>query len=298
LFSVSSLDSSYYIAKVDEVSVIGDSGEILYSFDVQGYQILNNKYDVGFSSSSSSLSATKFTLRSSQTNSSIPLSSGSKISVKLLVAKEGDSEDVYFSGNGQIYSSKSYATITKISVASGFRGPAGNIIGNLAVFVGNQPPTNNVFFASYSFLAPKEGERISIRYNLNRLILDATNGVENVRPIAADVLVKEAAEILVDISGQILINDNQLQNSDFIVQNAADEISKILSTNILGPTVDYSDIISAAARVSGVDSVNISLFNVSGSTGRKSFIRALDNQTINPGNIFLEAVSRKDFRIS
>lgn len=298
LFSVSSLDSSYYIARVDEVSVIGDSGEILYSFDVQGYQILNNKYDVGFSSSSSSLSATKFTLLSNGANSGASLSSGSKISVKLLVAKEGDSEDVYFSGNGQIYSSKSYATITKISVASGFRGPAGNIIGNLSVFVGNQPPTNNVFFASYSFLAPKEGERISIRYNLNRLILDATNGVESVRPIAADVLVKEAAEILVDISGQILINDNQLQNSDFIVQNAADEISKILSTNILGPTVDYSDIISAAARVSGVDSVNISLFNVSGSTGRKSFIRALDNQTINPGNIFLEAVSRKDFRIS
>jgi hypothetical protein len=130
------------------------------------------------------------------------------------------------------------------------------------------------------------------------LILDATNGVENVRPIAADVLVKEASELLVDISGQILINDNQIQNTDFIIQNAADEISKALSTNILGPTVDYSDIISAAAKVSGVDSVNISLFNISGSTGRKSFIRALDNQTINPGNIFLEAVSRKDFRIS
>ena len=111
-------------------------------------------------------------------------------------------------------------------------------------------------------------------------------------------MIKEAAEILVDVSGQILINDNQIQNTDFIVQNAADEISKALSTNVLGATVDYSDIISAAARVSGVDSVNISLFNVSGTTGRKSFIRALDNQTINPGNIFLEAVSRKDFRIS
>ena len=82
------------------------------------------------------------------------------------------------------------------------------------------------------------------------------------------------------------------------MQDAADQISKMLSTIILGPTIDYSDIISAAAKVSGVDSVNISLFNVSGSTGRKSFIRALDNQTINPGNIFLEAISRKDFRIS
>lgn len=298
LFSLSALDSSYYVARVDEVLVIGDSGETLSSFDILGYQLLNNKYDVGYSSSSSSLSNTKFTLLSNEANSAISLSSGSKISVKVLIAKENDSEDVYFSNNGQIYSSKTYATLTKISVSSGFRGSAGNIIGNLGLFVGNQPPTNNVFYTDYSFLAPKEGERISIRYNLNRLILDATNGVESVRPIAADVLIKEAAEILVDVSGQILINDNQIQNTDFIVQNAADEISKALSTNVLGATVDYSDIISAAARVSGVDSVNISLFNVSGTTGRKSFIRALDNQTINPGNIFLEAVSRKDFRIS
>lgn len=298
LFSVSSLDSSYYIARIDEVFVVGDSGEKLNSFDILGYQVLNNKYDVEFSSSSSSLTSTKFTLVSNETNLAISLSSGSKISVKVLIAKEGDVEDVYFPTNGQIYSSKTYATITKLAVSSGFRGSAGNIIGNLGIFIGNQPPTNNVFSVDYNFLAPKEGERISIRYNLNRLILDATNGVENVRPISADVLVKEAAEILVDVSGQILINDNQIQNTEFIIQNAADEISKALSTNTLGPTVDYSDIISAVAKVSGVDSVNISLFNVSGSTGRKSFIRALDNQTINPGNIFLEAVSRKDFRIS
>lgn len=298
LFSVSSLDSSYYIARIDEVFVVGDSGENLNSFDILGYQVLNNKYDVEFSSSSSSLTSTKFTLVSNEKNLAISLSSGSKISVKVLIAKEGDVEDVYFPTNGQIYSSKTYATITKLAVSSGFRGSAGNIIGNLGIFIGNQPPTNNVFSVDYNFLAPKEGERISIRYNLNRLILDATNGVENVRPISADVLVKEAAEILVDVSGQILINDNQIQNTEFIIQNAADEISKALSTNTLGPTVDYSDIISAVAKVSGVDSVNISLFNVSGSTGRKSFIRALDNQTINPGNIFLEAVSRKDFRIS
>jgi hypothetical protein len=111
-------------------------------------------------------------------------------------------------------------------------------------------------------------------------------------------LIKEAAEIIVDVSGQILISDNQIQNTDFILQNATDEISNLLSTNSLGSTIDYSDIISVVSRVSGVDSVNISLFNISGNTGRKSFIRALDNQTINPGNIFLEAVMRKDFKIS
>ncbi len=298
LYSKLTISASQYIARVDEVYTINDAGEKVYSFDILGYKILKNLYDLRFSIQDSSLLNTKFVLPSSASNLAIPLSSGTKIVVSMLAAFESDSEDIYFSGNGRIYSSKSYGFISKINVTSGFRGTAGNIIGNAAIFVSNQPSTGTVFFSDYKFLSPKEGERITIRYNLNRLLIDATVGIEKVRPISADVLIKAAAEILVDVSGQILINDDQIQNADFIVQNAADEISKILSTNSLGPTIDYSDIITAVGKVSGVDSINISAFNISGSTGRKSFIRALDNQTINPGNIFLEVVSRKDFRIS
>jgi hypothetical protein len=298
LFNISSLDSSYYIARIDEAYIIDDFGQKIFSFDILGYNIFNSKYDITFSSSNSSLSSTKVTFPSTQNNLSASLSSGSKIVINLLIAKDGDSEEIYFSTNGRAYSSKSYGFISRIGVSSGFRGSAGNIIGNLAVFSSNQPATNTVFYSDYKFMAPKEGERITVRYNINRLLIDATNSVESVRPISADVLVKAASEILVDVSGQILVNENQTQNTSFIVQNAADEISKVLSTNSLGPTIDYSDIISAVSRVSGVDSINISLFNTSGNTGRKSFIRALDNQTINPGNIFLEAVTRKDFRIS
>lgn len=298
LYSKSSLDSNYFVARIDEVYIINDSGEKTDHFDILGYKLYNNEYDLRFSTKDTSISRLSFILPSSSNNLSVSLSSGSRIVVSILSAKDNDSEDMYFAGNGKIYSSKSYGVLSKIGVTSGFRSSAGNIVGNLAVFVGNQPPAGSIFFSDYKFLSPKEGERISIRYNINRLLIDATSRIESVRPIAADVLIKEAAEILVDVTGQILINDNQIQNTDFIIQNAADEISKILSTNSLGPTIDYSDIITAVGRASGVDSINISGFNVSGSTGRKSFIRALDNQTINPGNIFLEAVSRKDFRIS
>jgi uncharacterized phage protein gp47/JayE len=298
LFDKNSLDSSYYIARIDEVYLTNDAGENISSFDILGYEILNNQYDIRVSKINSLLTNTKFTLPATNNNLNISLSSGSKIIINLLVAKENDAEEIYYSTNGRAYSAKSYAFISKISVSSGFRGTAGNIIGNLVAYVGNQPLANTIYYSNYSFLAPKEGERITIRYNINRLILDATNSIESVRPISADVLVKEASEILVDVSGQVLINELQSQNTEFITQNAADEISRVLSTNTLGSTVDYSDIISAVSRVSGVDSINISLFNVSGSTGRKSFIKALDNQTINPGNIFLEAVARKDFKIS
>lgn len=298
LYSKTTLDSNYYVARIDEVCVINDSGEKTDSFDILGYKLFNNEYDLRFAKKDTSISRLKFVLPSSAENLAISLSSGSKIMVTALISKDNDSEDVYFSGNGKIYSSKSYGILSKLSVTSGFRSAAGNIVGNLAIFLGNQPPAGSVFFSDYKFLSPKEGERISIRYNVNRLLIDATSGIESVRPIAADVLIKAAAEILVDVTGQILINDNQIQNTEFIIQNAADEISKVLSTNSLGPTIDYSDIITAIGRVSGIDSINISGFNISGETGRKSFIRALDNQTINPGSISLEAVSRKDFRIS
>lgn len=298
LFEITSIDSTYYVARLDEAYLINDSGQKISEFDIIGYNLLENKYDVTFSSKNSSLTNTKFTLPATNNNLNTSLSSGAKIKISVLVAKDGDFEEIYFATNNRAYSSKSYGFISKINVSSGFRGASGNIIGNLAVYSYSQPSTNTTFYTDYNFLAPKEGERISIRYNINRLMIDATTAVETVRPISADVLIKEASEILVDVSGQILINDNQIQNTDFILQNSIDEVSRLLSTNSLGPTVDYSDIISVVSRVSGVDSVNISLFNISGNTGRKSFIRALDNQTINPGNIFLEAIARKDFKLS
>jgi len=298
LFEKNTLDSNYYIARIDDVSVINDSRQVTSTFDIIGYNLFQNKYDLNFSSKNSSLTNLKFSLPSTPNNLSISLSSGTKIVVSCLIAKNNDFEEIYFQTNDRAYSSRSYGFISKINVSSGFRGASGNIIGNLAVYSYNQPSTNTVFYSDYNFLAPKEGERISIRYNINRLLIDATNAIESVRPVSADVLIKEAAEIIVDVSGQILISDNQIQNTDFILQNATDEISNLLSTNSLGSTIDYSDIISVVSRVSGVDSVNISLFNISGNTGRKSFIRALDNQTINPGNIFLEAVARKDFKLS
>jgi len=72
----------------------------------------------------------------------------------------------------------------------------------------------------------------------------------------------------------------------------------MLNTLILSSVIDYSDIISAAAGVTGVDSVDISLFNISGESGRKSFVKSLDNQTISPGSVLFSAITREQFRVS
>ena len=109
---------------------------------------------------------------------------------------------------------------------------------------------------------------------------------------------KEAEDLTVDVEGMLLINEEALGEADKIVENVINSVTNIINTSSLGSIVDYSDIIAVAAGESGVDSVNISLFNESGKTGRKAFIKALDNQTISPGTVIFEATSRNKFRIN
>jgi uncharacterized phage protein gp47/JayE len=162
----------------------------------------------------------------------------------------------------------------------------------------NQPNVGLSYFANYNFKAPVEGERITIRYNLNRLISSVTANLENVRSITADVLVKESPVLLIDVRGEIIINDDLIDETGTIIENVSNSVVNLLNSSTLGTTVDYSDIINAVTTINGVDSANISRFNESGNLGRKSFIKALDNQSIAAGEISFRAVSRKDFKIT
>ena len=207
-------------------------------------------------------------------------------------------EELYYSNSGSRATENRFGRIDRISVTSGFRSSTGNLIGMVDVRPANQPGTGETYFVDYEFLSPKEGERITVSYNVNGLIINATTEIESVRPVTADVLIKEAEEITVDVTGTLLINDDALKEAGTIVQNVSNTVTSLLSAAKLGPVIDYSDIISAAAAITGVDSVNISLFNETGKTGRKAFIKALDNQTISPGAVTFEVISRNKFRIS
>jgi hypothetical protein len=226
------------------------------------------------------------------------LSSGDKIRVSALVYNTNDFEEIYFRKNEAIVTDKAFARIERVSIPSGFRSASGVLIGSVSITQFNQPASGSVYNASYSFSAPKEGERITVRYNNNVLLPNVTAALELVRSVTADVLAKEAEEILIDVEGQVLVNEDSINNSATIVENVSNEVVNLLNTSKLGPTVDYSDIISAATSVNGVDSINISKFNVSESSGKKSFIKALDNQTISAGTILFESVSRENFRLT
>jgi hypothetical protein len=295
---LTSIPSNMGIARVDKVCLLDSYGEIDKEFNILGYYLNDITYDIGSAQADSDLDNSHFTLPSTSTNSAISISSGDTIRVELLVYNTEGYEELYYSSSELRTTSNRFARIDRVSVSSGFRSVTGNLIGSVEIMMSSQPKSGSTYYVDYDFLAPKEGERITVSYNVNKLIADATVEIERVRPVTADILVKEAEDLTVDVEGMLLINEEALGEADKIVENVINSVTNIINTSSLGSIVDYSDIIAVAAGESGVDSVNISLFNESGKTGRKAFIKALDNQTISPGTVIFEATSRNKFRIN
>jgi len=295
---LTSIPGNVGIARVDHVYTLDSDGEMDEEFDLLGYYLNDITYDIGTGQVDSDLENYEVTLPSTSNNNSISLSSSDVVRVVILVYNSEAYEELYFTDSGHRITDNQFGRIDMISVSSGFRSIAGNLVGSIEVNPISQPGNGNTYYVDYDFLAPKEGERISISYNVNKLITSSTIEIERVRPVTADILIKEAEELTIDVEGTILINDNALGEAGKIVENATNSVSNLLNTSKLGTVVDYSDIIAVVAAENGVDSVNISLFNESDKTGRKAFIRALDNQTISPGTIVFEAVSRNKFRIN
>jgi len=298
LLDVSSIPSNIGIGRIDKVCVLDSNGEEHETFDTLGSELNNIDYSIGLAQEDSSLNNYEVTLPSTPNNTGISISSGDIIRVYVLIYNTDDHEELYFNTSGSRTTNGRFGRIDKVSVSSGFRSSAGNLVGSVFLSSTNQPEAGKTYYVDYNFLAPKEGERITISYNVNKLIIDSTLEAERVRPITADVLVKEAEEILIDVDGTLLINEDSLGDADKIVENVTNSVVSLLSTARLGGIIDYSDVISVAAAERGVDSVNISLFNESDKTGRKPFIKALDNQSISAGTVTFEAVSRNKFRIN
>jgi hypothetical protein len=293
--NLNSIPSSYSIAKIDKLFYV--SGGLTKEIEIHGYGLLDNLYDQNRSSKDTLLSNLEFSIPSHSGNPS-SFNSGDTIKVHCQILNTNEQEDVYARTSGAKITRNTFGRINSISILNGFKNTAGILRGTLEATPFNQPISFTNYNVDYSFSAPKNGERLQVTYNLNRLVIDATQAVESARPITADVLVKEAFSIQVDVSGTILVNDDFLAEADSIEQNVITAITGLLTTNSLGSRVDYSDVSSVAAGVRGVDSVSISLFNRSGETGRKAFIYALENQTIIPGTIIINAVSKDKFRIN
>lgn len=291
--SIPSNVSMARITKVERVRATSnlDVLEVLNTYDLRGYGLRDNSFVKEESIIDSSLSATEIMLPSTPDNlSSIP-SVSDRIRITFHIAVSGDSENVSFSRSGLLHTNKRFALISTIALSSGFTS-APSAAATLTITSLNQPLTRSRYKAFYDYTAPKINERITIRYNYDKLLTDVTLAVENTRPINADVLSKAAVSIPVDITMNVVVTESFKNNTEIVKQNVKDAVTSALNATSLGTVIDGSDLIKEAYGVDGVDRVRILFFNKNGESGSVLSIQASKNEFIEANTVLISIETR------
>ena len=281
------------ISKMERVSTTSglDVLEVLDEYDLRGYGLLNNYFVKEESIVVSSLTATQFKLPSTPDNITNAPQVGDRIRISFHIATSGDFENVIFGRSGILYTNKRFAIIDTIAISSGFTSGA-SAAATLTITSLNQPITRSRYKLFYDYIAPKVNERITVRYNYDRLITDVTFEVENTRPINADVLVKASVNIPVNITINVVVTPSFINNTAIVQQNVQDAVTAALNAQALGTTTDSSDLISAAYTVDGVDRARVLFFNRDGESGSVLSIEANKNEYISANNVTINIESR------
>lgn len=294
--SKTNLSSNIKIARLSKAEKVdantsNDVLSVITAYDVKGYQLKDNSLVKSESIINTSLKNTEIILPSTTTNNSDLPVIGDKLRISFHIMTSNDSENIIFSRTGTQYSSKRFASVDVISISSGFSSTASQSA-TVTVANFNQPTTKARYKAYYDFLAPKSNERISVTYNFEKLIPDATLALENSRPITADVLVKASTPLLVDVTMNIVVTSDFENSSTIVKQNVLDAITTALQATALGTTIDASDLIQVAYTVTGVDRARVVVFNETDSAGSVLSITAKKNEFIFPNEVVVEIESR------
>lgn len=284
-----SLPNTMFISSVSKLERVTLSNGVVSSvdheYDLLNYKLLNNSLSNKAAVSDNSLLSTQFALSSTAENLTQNISTGSTYRVVMYVANSNQVERVTVSASGRQYTKYKYAYVDTISVDSGFANTSGTVEGTLSVGTSAQPDTSSQYFVSYSYSAPKEGERLTISYNTNALISDALALIEPVRPITADVLTKAASAKPVDVSVTVVVTSTFSGSTTNLTQTVQENISSFLSSSGLNSTIDESDVVNSIYSVNGIDRVEITKFIEEGGTGKKRSIYADRNEYITSGTI-------------
>jgi hypothetical protein len=296
LNSITPVPSNIQVARLVKASrVVTDSSlnilSTINNYDIKGYHLLNNNFVKNESIADSAISATQIVLPSTSNNLTNIPNIGDRIQISFYISTTGNSENVSFSKAGTLYTNNRYAFVDTIAISSGFNSIAGSsatlVVNNL-----NQPTTGSRYKAFYDYLAPKPNERITINYYYEQIITTGTLSVESARPIGADVLVKSAQPILIDITMNISVTSAYMNSPSIVTQNVQDAITAALNASALGTTISQSDLINAAYQVSGLARARVLYFNIDGETGSVLTIQAANNQFLaaNTVTINLETI--------
>lgn len=293
---VSNLPSTGYLAYVDSLEKVTLSNNMVssvdYTYDILNYELNNATYSNGTAFENNSLSSTQVRLEATSNNTTNVPGTGDTIRVVAYWLDTNTTERVTVSSSGIQYSANKYMFVDSLTVDSGFVGLSGNVEGSVTISNFNQPISSANYFASYDYTAPKEGERLTVTFNYNRLLSDALFQVEGVRPVTADVLVKAATERPLDVSVNIVPLPNFTGGLQNLTQNVNDAITSFLTSNGLGTTIDVDDVIVAIRNVVGVDRATITTFNNQGEFGVRQSIVADSNEFFSAGTVTVNSEER------
>lgn len=286
------------IVKVEKVITYSPTTDIvlktLVTYDVKNTTIANNLYYASEMLSNTALPNLDFILPSTVNNTSTSTTNnlpnlGDKLRVTFYYTTDNDSENLSYTRIGTLYTNKKFALINKIYVNSGFKASQAT---KLTATSFTKPGLGARYTAFYNYLGPKQNERIVIQSNFNNLISTATFAVENSRPINADVLVRGAKLVQLDLTMNVVISQNFLTTSNSVLQNLRDQLVSAMTTTLLGGTVDQITLINVAQGVQGIARARILYFNVTGNIGQILSIIANEDQYFQPNNIIINTETR------
>lgn len=115
-------------------------------------------------------------------------------------------------------------------------------------------------------ILPVVGETLTYTYNYFSICQTLTDAVETVRPITADVLIKMATQISVDVSVSVVPDETITDDTEF-ANDVKTEIETYLTYKDLNGKVEQADLVNLIYNVSGVDNVVIPFTKLAKSGG-------------------------------
>ncbi len=204
---------------------------------------------------------------------------GDKLEIDYIWVKENDTETINFSAFGSQITTKRFWKINSrtdnpVGIQHiGFANEDG-VAPTIKIESYNQPGRykidealvqDTIYEVDYEYNSPRENELISVTYVYNAAIGESQALVENARHITANVLVKQAEKVEIDIVADISLDPNY---DDVIMQTTISaKLVELLNPQVLSGSLDVSDVITTIGSITGVDSVTISKMVRSDGTG-------------------------------
>ena len=279
------------VASVTSVRIVeGSVRSTNFSYDLQNYELANTTWDRDVILGSG-LNSTSFSLASTAANSEVAPISGTGLAVTFYITYPA-TERITVSSAGDQFTSEKYLFVTEVRVDSGFKNLSNLLTGSIAISATTQPTTNSQYFANYSYTAPKEGERITVTYNYDRLMADLTLAIEPVRPIGGDILIRKKDSLAVYVEAEVTPLPSFTGSTSVLQSSLQQRISDFINNQTSGSTVDASDIVNALYSVAGVDRVIMTKFNTEDVSAIKKSIVGNDDKFFSTKSAVVNIVSR------